>query len=508
LKVVHLCTEVVPGGAANSALNLHEGLLSLGVESWILTGKLQGEVKNCILVSVEGGTADREKELAQELIWSQRTEKSNSHFSLDYAWGNLAEHPLLQEADILNFHWVSGLLDSNSSAALAGLGKPVVWTLHDMRPLTGGCHFSAGCLRFQEECGECPQVQFDSLNFTRRSIQAMAEALALLKPHFVAPSRWMIQNALTSSVSRNLTSSCIPYGVDTEIFRPASSTEARKKLGLERDVDYILLASHSLLEKRKGAEYAIRILEIFGSDPSTKERIAAGQIRLLCCGKTAEEFLPEGWHVERTGYVPPQEMASVYQAATLMLFTSTEDNLPNVILEAMACGLPVVGHAVGGAKDLLDGERGGERLFAPSEPGHGASLLALLLRGDECRREHGESLAEKIRSGYTLQHQAERYRSLYRELLASPMMPCAAATPINGGDDFLEHACVVISQRRENDRLLNTVDSLCSRIQALEEEIAFLREIQQAYVIIIDSKWVRLGGKFGLCKPGEERFRR
>ena len=88
------------------------------------------------------------------------------------------------------------------------------------------------------------------------------------------------------------------------------------------------------------------------------------------------------------------------------------------------------------------------------------------------------------------------------------MMPCAAATPINGGDDFLEHACVVISQRRENDRLLNTVDSLCSRIQALEEEIAFLREIQQAYGIIIDSKWVRLGGKFGLCKPGEERFRR
>jgi glycosyltransferase involved in cell wall biosynthesis len=400
-------------------LGLHDGLLSMGVESWILTARKVLEVKNCVVASADVDKKLRLKELASELIWRNRAPVSNTHFSLDCEGAKIWDQPLVREADIIHLHWVSGILSSSSIAGFALLGKPVIWTLHDMRPLTGGCHFSAGCMKYQEECGSCIQLKNDTLNITRRSLLGMRAATALLKPWFVAPSSWMHQVVLDSSVARTLSSSCIPYGVDTDLFRPGSRDDARNTLGLALDADYILLASHSMVEKRKGASHALEILNALAKDPSAQSRIASGKLRLLICGHPSKDFAPKGWVVDHTGYQPASEMHFVYQSANIMLFTSTEDNLPNVILESMACGLPVVAHSVGGVPDLL-GFCCNEMLFAPGDTKHGAQLVLRSIQDSQQLTRIGGLCSEHIRAHYTLAKQASSYCDLYRNMMQQP----------------------------------------------------------------------------------------
>jgi glycosyltransferase involved in cell wall biosynthesis len=462
-------------------LGLHEGLLSMGVESWILTGRKVLEVKNCVVAPVDQQKEPCLKDIALELIWKNRTPVSNTHFSLDCAEGNLLDQPMLREADVIHLHWVSGILSSSSIAGLAILGKPVVWTLHDMRPLTGGCHFSAGCLRYREDCGSCIQLQDDILNFTRRTLLRMAAAAAVLKPSFVAPSRWMHQIVQGSSVARGLSSYCIPYGVDTDHFRPGSRKEAREILGLVPDADYILLASHSMLEKRKGASHAINILNALAKDPLAQSRIALGKLRLLCCGHPTEDLRLQGWVIDHTGYRPASEMPYVYQSANIMLFTSTEDNLPNVILESMACGLPVVAHSVGGIPDLL-GACCNEMLFPVGDIKKGALLISKWIQETQQLSEKGLLCSEYIRNHNTLIKQAIIYCELYENLIQQVDGRSTGISDLvkkleKEGSGFFTECCKTIKNKEQH--------KMCSQ-----------------YHIMLQSKWVRLGQKLRILpKP-------
>ena len=481
MKIVHICTEVAPGGAVNSMLGLHDGLISMGVESWILTGRKVLEVKNCVVAPVDQHKESWLKDIAVELIWKNRTPISNTHFSLDCEEGNLWDHPLLLEADIIHLHWVSGILSSSSIAGLAILDKPVVWTLHDMRPLTGGCHFSAGCMSYREDCGSCMQLLDDILNFTRRTLLRMAAAATILKPRFVAPSRWMHQIVQDSSVARGLSSYCIPYGVDTDLFRPGSRKKAREILGLDLDADYILLASHSMLENRKGASHALEILNALARDLSVQSRIASGKLRLLCCGHPSENFAPKGWVIDRTGYRSASEMHLVYQSANIMLFTSTEDNLPNVVLESMACGLPVVAHSVGGVPDLL-GDCCNEMLFPVGDVKQGHYLMSKFIQDAQWLAKKGRICSEYIKNNYSLSRQSSDYIDLYTTLIHGHQ----------GSPTDLSSLVEIIDS--ENTEFFME----CRKALMNKEE----RKMSAQYRIILQSKWVRLGQILGIChKP-------
>ena len=468
-------------------LGLHEGLLSMGVESWILTGRQVVETRNCVVADADEKKVAYLKELASELIWSNRTPVSNTHFSLDLEEVNIWDHPLLREADIIHLHWVSGIISSSSSAGLSSLGKPVVWTLHDMRPLTGGCHFSAGCIRYNESCGECPQLHTDALNFTKQAILDMSAALESLRPHFVAPSFWMQGNVNTSRVSRNLPSSRIPYGVDTDRFRPGSRKEARRALGLHLNVDYILLASHSMMEKRKGVSEAIEVLKHLRQNPEFAARVDEGTLRLLCCGESTDDFQPEGWSIDRTGYLSLQVMPMVYQSATVMLFTSEEDNLPNVMLEAMACALPIVANSVGGVPDLLGGEFGEDCLFVAGDSKSGAKLLSKLLNDKGRCTELGKLLSERGLERYSLRRQANDYIELYCGM--QPSSPQQKQTPLDNKDSI----------KGKQGRFFDACHSILTLQNELNKSEEKLRSISSEYGIILQNKWVKLGAALGLC---------
>ena len=379
--------------------------------------------------------------MIRRLLHKNRTSISTTHFSVDWMGVLVDQEEWVQEADVIHLHWVAETLSSASLGGLTKLRKPVVWTLHDLRPLTGGCHFSAGCQKFLEGCGFCPQLQTDFFQVTARSLSAMAGAVDGLRPHFVAPSSWMGEQVRASRIGRNHSLSVIPYGIDSAVFCPGSRQEARRELGLPETEPLILLAGHSLVEKRKGFEHAAGVLSLFLREIQNTSQLHAreGKPALLIAGKDGEDLRLPGWTIHQAGLIPAARMPLLYRAANVLLFTSTEDNLPNVILEAMSCGLPVVAHHVGGVPDLLGGLDSCGILFSPENPDDGAKGLRRLCNEPEFAKKLAGGGLKKIQEGFTLRHQARRHAGLYHSLPTPRYLPVDKI--LEGGAGPLRESC-------------------------------------------------------------------
>ena len=414
MKVVHLCTNVL-GGAAQAMLNLHAGLVGQGCRSSIIVSSDQQSRSSL-------QTGRHRKYASDLLVWRDRTDLSNSHFSLDVLGHDISKHPAIVEADVVHFHWVAEFLTSESIRRIAALGKPLVWTLHDMRPFTGGCHFPAGCEGFKTDCSACPQLLSNYFHATKHALQAMAETLDSQNVTFVAPSVWIAEEFRASWMGRRHEIRVVPYGVDTNLFVRQSRVLARKALALNDDAKYILLASNSFAEKRKGLDLASEVLAKVRA--LSNQRVQPAQnVRLLFCGEASPQI--EGWIADSVGFVPAEQMPAAYNAANVMLFTPLEDNLPNVVLEAMACELLIVSHRVGGIPDMLGGVGGIFSLPEQCDVTGMASLLVDFVQGPEdLLQQVGQSERQTVLSRFTISGQASAYVDLYgqamdRRVLAS-----------------------------------------------------------------------------------------
>lgn len=415
MKVLHLCTSVSSGGAAVAMRGLHEALLASGQSSQVLG--CQGAPDPSAGVFVEPAWHAPGLDVVEEAyVHDNRTELSNTHFSLDLWGASICEDPRVCEADIIHLHWVAGFLSTRSLREIASLGKPVCWTAHDMRPITGGCHFSAGCEGYQSRCASCPQLREDPLQLALATQEAMAEAIASLNSTFVAPSQWLQNQIQRSAAARGRAVEYIPYGVNLEMFRPVDKSAARQRLNMAPGAAYILLGAHDFRERRKGLPVAIEILERIGREPVYAEKIAAGQWKVVCAGDSAPEEIGN-WKVERLGYLSPERMADLYAAADVFLFTATEDNLPNTILEALASGLPVVAQNVGGVPDMVIPDSNGV-LFPVGDSNAAANALIDLLGNPEKRRVMGRSARQTVESGFSPERQAQAYIALYEQMLS------------------------------------------------------------------------------------------
>jgi glycosyltransferase involved in cell wall biosynthesis len=425
MKVVHVCTDASGGGAAQSMVNLHRALLQTGLDSTILA-----DAPALGIEKFDRFTDDPQKRASRScaadlLVSKNRSPISNSYFSIDLLGSDLSCHPLVQRADVINLHWTADFLSSRSIVELAKAGKKIVWTLHDMRPLTGGCHFPAGCRGFTSGCIECPQLIDNTFHITERNFLALREAVNISNPFFVAPSSWMAENVMKSGISNGLRYEVIHYGVDTMKFSPGKREDARMALSLPADVVFILVACQSFLEKRKGFTALLRILDHLHQIDQIKQRIETGSIRLLFCGKNADGFsLPCNWQSQYLGYLDNDGMVNAYRSANLLLFTSLEDNLPNVIMEAMSCGLPVAAHTVGGVLDLIGDKANAVGLHLDSEkPGESARNIAIYLQNSSLLNTIAERSRFRIQKYFSLEQQALKYLSVYSRTVNSSRIP-------------------------------------------------------------------------------------
>jgi len=316
----------------------------------------------------------------------------------------------LPSCDLINLHWIAGFVDYGSFFARVPNRIPTVWTFHDMNPFTGGCHYDEGCGRFVECCGGCPQLGSKDLHDLSRQIwRRKRNIFQQIEPdrlHIVTPSLWLTEEAKRSSLLGRFSSSVIPNGLDTDIFSPRDPSMARAVLDLPQSARVVLFVAGSMDNWRKGFVFLAEALSELTELPNLFLVSLGG-------GKPALNFHIDHLHL---GYADNDRLLSfAYSAADVFVISSVQDNFPNTVLEALACGTPVVGFSVGGIPEMV--RSGVTGLLAP--PGDERALAAAishLLENDVTRAEMSTNCRRIATEEYSLEIQANRYIKLYEAL--------------------------------------------------------------------------------------------
>jgi glycosyltransferase involved in cell wall biosynthesis/SAM-dependent methyltransferase len=422
LKIAIVNTYDLRGGAARAAWRLHSGLRQNGQGSrmFVLHRTSQDPDVRAVLADKSPETVEqyaRWTRAAVSRIDRRRTALSETYFSAPVPAYDLSLNPDVRQSDIIHLHWVSGMLSPSGVRALLALNKPVVWTLHDMRAFTGGCHFSAGCEGFRLDCAACPQLKSDSADLPERALREALEQIEANRITIVCLSRWMENCVRQSALFRNCSIERIPNGLETDIYRVRDKAESRRALGLPADGFYFLFGADSAHDRRKGTHVLIEAARLARLEPEFQAAVDEGRIRFLTYGWDSDRLGYEGLPVKSLGYIEDSEtMALAYAAADVFVCPTLEDNLPNTILEALSCGRPVIASDVGGVPDLVrDGVNG--RLVAPSNPQALAEAMMQVVGLPNELAAWGVAARQGIEENHGLEHQSNRYLELYKDLM-------------------------------------------------------------------------------------------
>lgn len=333
-------------------------------------------------------------------------------FSQDWTVFNRLPLRQLPPADIYHLHWTSDLVDFRMLAPLARRA-PVVWTFHDMNPFTGGCHYDVGCGRFAVACGACPLLGSTAPDdVSRRVLQRKVRALAGVPDDgltVVSPSRWMAGEARRSTVFGRFETRVIPNGIDLDAFCPVGDRGAvRRRFELAPDDRAILFVADVLNDSRKGWPQLEQALA------ETAARLPNLRVLTLGLGDTQRMAGPAFRHL---GHVSDAAtIRDAYNAADLFVIPSLQDNFPNTVLEALACGTPVAGFATGGVVDAVEEGISGT-LARTGDTADLAARIIRLLQDDAGRMAMGRAARERAVASYGLAAQAAACLALYGERL-------------------------------------------------------------------------------------------
>lgn len=414
MKVLLLNTFDQLAGADRAARRLFSGLRRVGVEAQLLVHFKRGADPEVLCFSSPWRTLLRRLKLYLGLLpvrlYPRRPE---NNFTLALLPDRLPKRVAGLAPDLIHLHWLGAGFCRIET--LARFRRPLLWTLHDSWPFTGGCHVPGPCERYRERCGACPVLgssrEGDLSRWTwRRKERAWRELPLTL----VAPSRWLAERARASSLFRHRRIEVIPNGIDTEIFRPMDKRAARKRLGLPPDRPIILFgAVNALDDPNKGWALLRPALElvgkvrpealavVFGADAPVASPISG--LETICLGRLEDDGA----------------LIATYGAADVFVAPSLQESFCQTLLEAMACAVPTVAFRATGPLDLIEHERSGY-LAEPYEVADLAKGLSWVLEDEERRVALGGRARAKALDEFALETVARRYAQLYRELLSGP----------------------------------------------------------------------------------------
>lgn len=409
MKVVFLNTYE-SGGAARASYRLFKGLKSADADVCMI---VRGDARSSGVISAGSSQGGFLRALLDGLPLHGYPNRQPHNFSPAWIPGRGLSEATRLAPDIVHLHWIpQGFVQIES---LENPGYPVVWTLHDSWPFTGGCHLPGNCQKYMEECGACPVLGSTAKkDLSHRVWQRKHQNYSVDRMTFIAPSHWMAARAKASSLLRGCTVEVIPNGIDITQYAPGDWCAARDKLGLPRNRRLILFgARHALSDRNKGID---ELCTALGQLPAELR----DQSTLVLFGETTRAPLPAfGMEVINRGEIKDEaEIVELYRAADLLVVSSREENLPNMVSEAMACGLPCVAFDVGGIADQILPRITG--CLAPALDTRALSAeIAWLLENAESRSALSQRAREHAMTNFSLDRVARRHLALYHRLVES-----------------------------------------------------------------------------------------
>jgi glycosyltransferase involved in cell wall biosynthesis len=277
-----------------------------------------------------------------------------------------------------------------------------------MWAFTGGCHYNEDCRKFESKCNDCPQLMNKGIIDFSKHIFNKKTSTYSKNIQIVCPSNWLMLEAKKSKLLSENPIEVIPYNIDFTTFKKYDKKSALKEFGLSDSKKVILFVSMNVEDERKGFSYfkkAISYLET--TIPTWKN-----EYQILAIGRHSDEkhFETEITYTGRLNSV--EKISKAYSAAEVFVAPSLQDNLPNTVIESLACGTPVVAFNIGGMPDMIEHKHNGYlcEYLNVEDLSRGIQYCVDELKNDQ--------ISEHTFTKYNNTLIAEKYTVLYQKMIS------------------------------------------------------------------------------------------
>lgn len=426
MKVVTVNTADLGGGAERIAGTLVQGFQQRGLESWLIVGDKKTADPQVVSLFHSPHFDYRQAGYPGSYrlnLWLKRLDRL---LGIEDFRSPFSKHlPLLTGSppDVIHCHNLHGGFFDLRVLPELSRRKPVWLTLHDCWWLTGHCAYPFDCTRWQSGCGACPHLDTPPAlqrDGTRRNWRRKRDIYAGSRLRVAAGSRWLLDQVAKSMLAPAIVESrLIRYGVDLNVFRPGCRASARQHLGIPLDAQVVLFVAHQP-RNNPFKDFAtmraalVRVAEGIGNRP----------IHFYCVGEAAPDEVLGRLRIRHIAYqASAEQLARYFRAADLYLHAAKSEVLGLVIVEGMACGIPVVATRVGGIPEtFVDRESG--LLVPPADPVAMAEAVGKLLAEPELGQRLGARAAERARLRFNQETMVDEYVGWFREIVSA--QPAAA----------------------------------------------------------------------------------
>ncbi len=419
MNIVHISVSDSIDGSSKAAYRLHCGMRQRGLQSSMLVKYKQTDDND--VVQIKNKRNQLRKVLDKlvsyvnfgipRILYPQKNKEVQFYTGL-FGTDNVFDSSYLFNADVIHIHCPihTSFFSITEFEKVIRLGKPIVWTFHDMWPFTGGCVYTLGCNNYQGKCGKCLVLN------SKRKLDISTYLQSLKKRYsnytninLVAVSRWLSSCASNSSVFQkkkvNVISNIIPDGT----FGFIPKEQARNVLGLPMNDQIILIGASNL-------KYGIKGMDYFYSTLDSLKKIYGDRLLLTSFGNNPNITLDGKIRVKHYGSIDnDRQLNLLYSAANIFVGPSIQEAFGQVFAESIICGTPAISFSNSGVEDIIEHKRNGylAKNRDSNDLAKGITWVFENLNKPELLKKNSELIKEKFSSSVIV----SRYKTIYEEII-------------------------------------------------------------------------------------------
>ncbi len=342
MKVLHIVSGSLSGGAARGAMWLHKALKKSNIDSTILTNSINN-LNDSSIIEITDESNNRNT-LEKQILY-EYPNKLNFIFSTGFFGFDFKKLQIFKDADIIHLHWINGNFIDISH--LKSIKKPIIWTLRDMWPMTGGCHYSFDCKKYKKcGCQKCPQLKSNKKKDLSYWIFEYKKYNIPNHIQIVGISNWIAKQAKKSILFKEFPIKTIFNNIDTTLFKVYNKSKQKKFFNLPQNKIILLFGANNIQDPYKGFEKLQEVVKLLPKE----------DYFLSIFGNADEDSIKQlGIEYKLFGKInDDKKLNKIYSSADIFLALSTHEAFGKTLVESMSSGTPVVCFDATGPKDIIE----------------------------------------------------------------------------------------------------------------------------------------------------------